>query len=89
LQTVDSDFSPQLSNLSIRSKFEYFLIGARSDADSFTTPILYASEVGGDFIAQYLQFEPAILAKHFDAYATNHGGLTGMSQHALLHVFLF
>lgn len=71
--------SSQLSNLSIRSNFEYFLIGARSDADSFTTPIAYMSQAGGDFIGQYLQFEPLVLAKHFEAYSTNHSRLTGMS----------
>jgi hypothetical protein len=85
LPIADNDLS-QLSNLSLRSSFEYFLIGARNNADSFTTPISYVSRVGGDFIMQYLQYEPTILAKHFDAYATNHGRLTGMSHHPLLGV---
>jgi hypothetical protein len=45
--------------------------------------------VGGDFILQYLQFEPQVLAKHFDAYATNHSGLNGMSQYLVLPLFHF
>jgi hypothetical protein len=67
----------KLLNLHERSKFEYIVLGARSDDDSLDTPVVHFSVVGGDFMTHYLRFEPTILARHFDAYATTHGGLSG------------
>jgi hypothetical protein len=65
----------QLANLCTHSKFEYFLIGAWSNAHLLTTatPMMCVSKVGGEFITQYLKLKPAMLAKHFNAYAMNRG----------------
>jgi hypothetical protein len=69
----------QLANLCTRSKFEYFLIGVWSNTHSLTTatPMMCIYEEGGEFITQYLKLKPAMLAKHFNTYAMNCGGIPG------------
>jgi hypothetical protein len=51
---------------------------------------VHFSAVGGDFMSHYLRFEPTLLAKYFDTYATTHsglaGGLTGRPQHLVSHI---
>lgn len=76
---VLADTFEQLANLCARSKFEYILMGARSNPHSLTTasPIMCMSEAGGEFITRYLKLEPATLAKHFNAYAMNRSGIPG------------
>ncbi|KAH9955333.1 hypothetical protein BGW80DRAFT_1258233 [Lactifluus volemus] len=78
IRTSLDHITQKLANLNQRSNFEYFVIGARRDADPFTNSFVCVSTVGGDFIDQYLQFKPLQLAKHFDAYSTNHSRLAGV-----------
>ena len=69
----------QLADLRIRCKFEYFLVGAWSNAHTLiaVAPIVCVSEMGGEFTARYLKLEPATLAQHFSAYAMDHSGIPG------------
>jgi hypothetical protein len=74
----------QLTNLNLRSGFEYFLFGCRNQVDHMTSPIVHYSETGAEFISNYLKFETARLALHFDAYATNRAGVNGKPMISLL-----
>lgn len=79
--SVPSYFFFQLANLRARSQFEYFVIGARSGAHSHTSgadvPLVCMSEAGDEFITRYFKLDAATLAQHFNAYATNHRGISG------------
>jgi hypothetical protein len=44
------------------------------------------SEAGDEFITRYLKLDAEILAQHFNAYATDHGGIPGHISTTLINI---
>ncbi|KAA1471646.1 hypothetical protein DENSPDRAFT_880658 [Dentipellis sp. KUC8613] len=68
----------ELSNLHIRSGFEYYLIGSRSDVSQLAAPTTFMTTNGGDFFTQYLKCDPVKLPKYFEAFCNSNAGLSGL-----------
>lgn len=82
-----TDLYRQLSNLHIRSGFEYYLIGSRSDVSQLAAPTVLMTVNGGDFFTQYMKCDPVKLPKYFEAFCNSNAGLNGLyfiSSHRLL-----
>ncbi|KAI0246838.1 hypothetical protein BJV78DRAFT_1286066 [Lactifluus subvellereus] len=78
IHTTMEKVDTELKNLHTRSGFEYLMFGCCNQVDHYTSPTIMLSDAGCEFICQYLRFEPAKLAKHFDAFATNCAGMNGL-----------